>query len=227
MKEFLSTRAVDYESIDVAADPGALARLAEHGLRSVPAVELNDTVVVGIDLAQVSELIGIDFEASVMLPALVLRRRLIRGLAVARSLWEALPPDTLDDHLPGRPRSLISLAHHIVAIGDSFVAVAQGADFDRALAAAEPALLESVEALGRWQAAVAGKVEAVHLEPGRTVPTYFGDQTEHWLLERCTWHVMQHARQLQMVIDQRGLHSNDSITEVDLDGLPLPENAWD
>ncbi len=227
MKEFLSARAVDYESIDVAADPAALARLADHGLKSVPAVELNDAVVVGIDLAQVSELIGIDFEASAMLPALVLRRRLVRGLTVARSLWEALPHDALDDQLPGRPRSLISLAHHIVAIGDSFVALARGADFDRPLAAAEPELLDSVGALGRWQAVVIEKLKTVHLEPGRSVATYFGDQSEHWLLERCTWHVMQHARQLQMVIDQRGLRADEVITPADLDGLPLPENAWD
>lgn len=193
----------------------------------MPAVEFDDAVVVGIDLAQVSELIGIEFEANAMLPALVLRRRLIRSLSVARAFWEALPRDALDDHLPGRPRSLISLAHHIVAIGDSFVALARGADFDRPLAAAEPALLESIDALGAWQTKVIDQLDAVHLEPGRIVPTYFGDQSEHWLLERCTWHVMQHARQLQMVIDQRSLAANDAIRDTDLDGLPLPENAWD
>ena len=227
MKEFLSARAVEFESLNVAADPSALASLAELGLRSVPAVAVGDRVVVGIDLAQVSDLIGIDYQDDTMLPALVLRRRLVRGLRVARALWEALPAAHLNDHLPGRPRTLYSLAHHIVAIGASLVEVSRGADFDRPLAAAEPAPLASRDQLGQWQTAVIDDLDAIPIEPSRAVSTYFGDQTMHWLLERCTWHVMQHARQLQMVIDDRRLDAADRIHAADLEGLPLPASAWD
>jgi hypothetical protein len=59
------------------------------------------------------------------------------------------------------------------------------------------------------------------------MPTYWGDQPLHLVLERTTWHSAQHARQLMVVIESLGLAIDGPLTAADLAGLPLPASAWD
>jgi hypothetical protein len=49
----------------------------------------------------------------------------------------------------------------------------------------------------------------------------------HEVLERTTWHSAQHTRQLIVVLDSLGREADGRLTGADLQGLPLPEKAWD
>ena len=49
----------------------------------------------------------------------------------------------------------------------------------------------------------------------------------HEVLERTTWHSEQHTRQLIVVLDSLNRVVDGRLSEADLRGLPLPENAWD
>ena len=57
--------------------------------------------------------------------------------------------------------------------------------------------------------------------------TYWGEQSMHEVLERTTWHSAQHTRQLIVVLDSLGREADGRLTGADLQGLPLPEKAWD
>jgi len=60
-----------------------------------------------------------------------------------------------------------------------------------------------------------------------TVDTYYGVQPLHAVLERTTWHVARHARQLESLLELRGVTPAPRLAPVLLDGLPLPADVWD
>jgi len=47
------------------------------------------------------------------------------------------------------------------------------------------------------------------------------------VLERTTWHVAQHARQLERLLELRGITPDPRLAPSLLTGLPLPEDVWD
>ena len=57
--------------------------------------------------------------------------------------------------------------------------------------------------------------------------TYYGLQPLHHLLERCTWHSAQHARQIIAVLERFGIEADGPLTAEDYAGLPLPEGLWE
>ena len=59
-----------------------------------------------------------------------------------------------------------------------------------------------------------------------TVKTYYGARPLHELLERCTWHSAQHARQIIAVLERLGVEPDGPLTAADYAGLPLPEGLW-
>ena len=63
--------------------------------------------------------------------------------------------------------------------------------------------------------------------PTRTLPTYYGPQSLHELLERTTWHCGQHVRQWMMLLDKEGVAHPRPLAEPDFARLPMPQNVWD
>jgi hypothetical protein len=57
----------------------------------------------------------------------------------------------------------------------------------------------------------------------RVIETEWGYRTLHEILERCTWHVAQHTRQMAMFLERIGVTPDRPLTEETLAGLPLPE----
>jgi hypothetical protein len=57
--------------------------------------------------------------------------------------------------------------------------------------------------------------------------TYYGCQPLHAVLERTTWHVAQHARQLERLLELRGVQPLPRLEPALLTGLPLPADVWD
>jgi hypothetical protein len=47
------------------------------------------------------------------------------------------------------------------------------------------------------------------------------------LLERCTWHSAQHARQIIAVLEGFGIRPDEPLTEKDYAGLPMPKGLWE
>jgi hypothetical protein len=47
------------------------------------------------------------------------------------------------------------------------------------------------------------------------------------VLERTTWHVAQHCRQLDFLVRYVGAVAPDALRTEDLVGLPVPAGVWD
>lgn len=59
-KEFLSSQGIEFESIDVAADPKAMEEMVEKtGSMGTPVIIIGDEIVRGWDRGKVSRLLGL------------------------------------------------------------------------------------------------------------------------------------------------------------------------
>ena len=57
--------------------------------------------------------------------------------------------------------------------------------------------------------------------------TYYGERPLHELLERCTWHSAQHARQIIAVLERLGIKPDGPLADSDYAGLPMPKGLWE
>jgi glutaredoxin len=229
-KELLRAHGIAFESVDVREDPTALARLAKLGARSVPVVTRGDEFVLGQDLDEVARFVGVGTDRH-KLPVPVLVARLMAFLDLAASYSERLPDGSLRTKLPGRERTYLDLAYHVPQIAVGFMDAALGGrltyehferrppdHIDSGLAAA--VLTRSIgRAFAVWWSANQARLPV-------TVDTYYGVQSLHGVLERTTWHVAQHVRQLERVLELLGVVVN-AIPASLLDDLPLPADTWD
>ena len=230
-KEFLRTHGVEFESVNVHEDSAAMARLAALGARSVPVVVRGSEFVYGQDLATVARFVGIDLELSRLeIPVLV--ARLLALLDTSAALVEQLPGDALPQKLPGRERTHLDLAYHVSQIVVGFLDAALGGrltyeHFERrppehmATAADAARLIRSVaQAFAVWWGANQSRLP-------EALDTYYGRQRLHGVLDRTTWHVAQHARQLERLLELRGVQPKPRLSAALLADLPLPEDVWD
>ncbi len=63
--------------------------------------------------------------------------------------------------------------------------------------------------------------------PAKSLPTYYGPQTLHELMERTTWHCGQHVRQYMMLLEREGVSHRQPLVAADFARLPIPQNVWD
>ena len=184
--------------------------------------------VPGVDLGQVAGLLNVDYEATPALSPDALIGRLQRALSTSTRLTAQFPTANLGDRLPNRDRTNLALANHIVEIAAGYVKVAAGAEFDHEVSGAIPESEVDREALAarseEVHAALAGESP---LRPHDEVATFFGSSTLHAVLERCTWHAVQHVRQQAMVLERLGLAPDQPLGAEDFEGLPLPAGVWD
>lgn len=226
-------RGVAFESCDVANDVGAAARLRALGLRSVPVVAVANAggdvagFAFGVDLESVAKLVGIRFQARPALPVAELKHRLAAALEHAMRIASEFPPDRLQDKLPRRDRTCLALANHLVEIAAVFLRVCGGAPFEVAASAAVPHTELGVADLAERSKAVARRLEEAQVRGSDRALTFFGPQTLHLVLERCAWHAMQHARQLEMMLTRTGTAPVRPIPPHLLADLPLPQAVWD
>lgn len=230
-KEFLRTQGIEFESVNVREDPQAMARLAALGARSVPVIARGDAFVYGQDLAVVARFLGIEPDLQ-RLDVPVLVSRLLALLDSAALLVAQLPEQSWRERLPGRERTHLDLAYHVSQVVVGFLDAALGGrltfeHFERkppdhvATAADVARLIRSVsQALAVWWGANQARLPA-------ELDTYYGRQPLHAVLERTTWHVAQHARQLQRLLELRGVEPRPPVAPALLAGLPLPADVWD
>lgn len=230
-KEFLSRNDIQFRSINVRAEPDAMAELAAWGVRSVPVVARGDAFVFAQDLDELAEFVGIALERE-HLPADALVKRIDALLAAAGRHVMQMPADELAKPMPGRDRTLLDLAFHIGMVPWAFLQAARGeqlvfeffdrrAPADRQSASGVRDFLEDVRAdTATWWQDSGGA-------PPETVSTYYGEQPGLNVLERTAWHAAQHCRQLQAVLEQHGITPDGPLGEAELAGLPLPDEVYD
>ena len=234
LKEFLSVRGIEFESINVLEDPAGRAELQRLGARSIPVLSRGDEFVFAQNIAQVVKFLKLDEKTGPVLSPTQLAERLLRFIDAALRMIPQMPADHLDTEVPNRPRSYRALAHHMFRIPEAFLEIAAGAEFTSGLPTAvpNPADMASSGALVDYGKGVRERVarwwaEAPDKGCRQTVQTYYGPQILHEVLERSTWHIGQHTRQWVMLLDRAGVAADRPLGESDFADLPMPKKVWD
>jgi glutaredoxin/uncharacterized damage-inducible protein DinB len=234
VKEFLKQQGVEFESIDVAARPEAMKDLLAFGVKTVPVVARGGEYVFAQALEDVSKFIGRKFE-STRLPPDKLVEKWLNVLRAAQRHALQIPAARLGERaVHNRDRSIRDLAYHVYQIPDAFLqAVEDGVqDLTAVYNAPPPAAVKKVEDIAAYGSRVEKKLEAwwstlPDKSCRRTVKTYYGERPLHELLERCTWHSAQHARQIIAVLERLRIEPKAPLTAADYAGLPMPKGLWE
>jgi glutaredoxin len=231
VRELLRARGIPFVSVNVRADPAAAAALQRLGARSVPVVARGQAWVHGQDLDAVAAFAGTARTHTALEPA-VLVARLLALLDSSAHLAVQLPPAVLAMPLAGRERTPLGLAYHVSQVVVGFLDAALGGrlsyeHFTRTppphVVTGEDAArqLRSVsQALAVWWGANRARLP-------ETLDTYYGLLPLDAVLERSTWHVAQHARQLEQRLLEAGVTPRPGLAPALLEGLPLPVDVWD
>jgi glutaredoxin/uncharacterized damage-inducible protein DinB len=234
VKEFLTNLGVEYESINVSARPEAMEELRALGVRTVPVVARGREYVFAQELADVSAFIGrkVDFQR---LPPAALYDKWQKVLAAAQRHVMQIPAARLAERAtPGRDRSIRDLAYHVYQVPDAFLqAVEDGVqDLTSVYNAPPPAAVTRVEHIRDHGRSVSERLARWWRRDGSgaaraKLQTYYGEQPLHHVMERCTWHSAQHARQIMAVLERCGITPDGPLTAADYAGLPMPTGLWE
>jgi hypothetical protein len=157
--------------------------------------------------------------------------RLIALLDSAAHLVAQIPADALHARIPGRERTYLDLAWHLPQVVVGFLDAALDGHLAHEHVERRPpdswrtaddaaGFVRSVsQALAVWWAANQSRLP-VSLETDR------GRQEFYAALERTTGDVAQHARQLERVLELRGIRPVPPLPQTLLAGLHLPHDMW-
>lgn len=234
VKEFLTSLGVEYESIDVAARPEAMQDLLALGVKTVPVVARGGEFVFAQALEDVSRFVGREFQTKRLAPEELVRKWL-HILRAAQRHARQLPQESLHERaVHNRDRSIRDLAYHVYQIPDAFLqAVENGVpDLTAVYNAPPPADVKTVADIAGYGSRVEKRIESwwrklENKSCRQRVKTYYGERTLHELLERCTWHSAQHARQIVAVLERLGIEPQGRLTAADYAGLPMPKGLWE
>jgi hypothetical protein len=149
----------------------------------------------------------------------------------AAHLVAQIPAEALHTRIPGLERTQLELSYHLPQAVVEFLNAALGGhltreDFERRppdswrTADEAAGFVRSVsQALAVWWAANQSRL------PG-SLETDCGHQEFHAALERTTGHVAQHARQLERLLELRGIRPVPPLAPSLLAGLSLPDDMW-
>jgi glutaredoxin/uncharacterized damage-inducible protein DinB len=234
VKEYLAQQGVAFESIDVSARPEAMRDLLAFGVKTVPVVVRGGEFVFAQALEDVSRFIGRRFEQARLSPE-ALMQKWLHVLRAAQRHARQLPASRLGERaVQSRDRSIRDLAYHIYQIPDAFLhAVENGAgDLTSIYNAPPPADVVSTENIRAYAKRIENRLESwwnglPDKSCRQSVNTYYGERPLHELLERCTWHSAQHARQIIAVLERLGIKPDAPLTDADYAGLPMPKGLWE
>ena len=234
VKEYLTQQGVAFESIDVAARPEAMQELLALGVKTVPVVARGGEFVFAQALEDVSRFVGRKFDTQ-RLPPQELVDKWLAVLRAAQRHVQQLPASRLDERaVHSRDRSIRDLAYHVYQVPDAFLQAVEDGDEDLTSTynAPPPASVKSVQDIAAYGSRITEKIERWWSQlPDKscrqTVKTYYGERPLHELLERCTWHSAQHARQIIAVLERLGVEPKGRLTAADYAGLPMPQGLWE
>ena len=226
----LSSWGVEFEGINVEAEPAAAQEVKKLGVRLVPVVIDGVRVFHGWNPEGLAEFVGVEYLESPSLPAGELIRRLDRVLTATEQVLGPLTAEQLSFQVPNRDRTLRDLGYHIFRLSLACRDAFEQQRFPEAwLEETAPDEMYDAASLVEYGRAVREAL-AVWFQQGGvpegSVSTYYGKQTAHQLIERTAWHAAQHLRQLYALLIEKGMGPNDPLTEEDFAGLPLPTEIW-
>jgi hypothetical protein len=205
-------------------------------VRNVPVIAKGESFVFGQNLEDVAEFVGLQGTGHTPLPPDQLVAKWLDVLRAAQRLVRQIPDDKMMERvIPNRDRAIRLLTHHVFRIGEAFLETAIGGA-DYAIQAANVPPPEGTHMKGsevaQYGQTVIDRIDAwwksVEDKSGQQkLPTFYGPQPLHQLLERSTWHSAQHARQLAAVLERYGVQPDRPLTPEQLAGLPLPERLWE
>lgn len=217
--------------MNILEDAAGLAELRALGVQSVPLLVRGDRFTFAQSTRQIVEFLGLAEATAPELPPDELVRRLDRFMAAALQLLPLMPQDRLGTHVPGRPRSYRSLAFHLFRVVDAFLDANKGITLVRAMFAEEPPPDAGTDALVQYGGTIRRRFDAWSssgdVAADEPLPTYYGPQSRHELLERTTWHCGQHVRQWMLLLENEGVSHPSPLAAADFNGLPMPRNVWD
>lgn len=228
----LASWGVEFDPVDVQADPAAGEELQRLGVPRVPAVAVADRVVHGWNPPEYARLLGVPYRPPATIPPAELARRLDRVLQCGERLIRSLSGAALDHKPPERNRNIRDLGYHLFRVALSFVdAMDLGALPEEWFEEPAPPDMREAVAVASYGALVRGRLQgwfagAAAEEFARVIAVYYGPQSAHDLLERTTWHAAQHLRQLYELADRLGIAPPLPLPVDEFQGLPLPDAVW-
>ncbi len=232
VKEMLTDLGVPFTSVNILDHDDAMDVLIEHGARSVPVLIRDKELLFAQSLEDVARFVGRERTAN-RLPPEVLMERWQYFLNTAMAITAQLPADKMDHHpVPGRARTVCSLAYHIFQVPEGFLSVIVGGATDsRLIDNADYAHLKTKEDVLAYDQSILARLQAWWRDGAdrtgqQSFNTYYGQQPLHQILDRATWHSAQHTRQLATVLEGFGAGSNP-IDPAMYVGLPMPDAIWE
>ena len=202
----------------------------------MPVVAKGEQFVFGRNLEALAEFVGVRGTGHTPLPPDVLIRKWINVLRAAQRYVRQIPVERMNERaVENRDRSIRVLSHHVFRIAEAFLECAtNGVEYSIGLDDVLPPAGAGTtgDEIAHYGDGVIDRLE----DWGKTLPdeswrqnmrTFYGPQTLHELLERSTWHVAQHARQLMFVLERYGISPEGPLAREDLAGLPLPEGLFE
>jgi len=200
-------------------------------VRSVPVLSRGDKYTFGQSTKQIVDFLGLNENAGPQLSTEELSRRVDKFMGAALELIPLMPADRLATHVPGRPRSYRTLAFHLFRVVDAFLGANEGTRLVQDMFREEPAVDASTAELVAYGQAVRQRFRdwwaGGDTAASKSLPTYYGPQTLHELMERTTWHCGQHVRQYMMLLEKEGVAHHRPLVTADFAKLPMPQNVWD
>jgi hypothetical protein len=217
--------------VNVLEDPNGMAELQKLGVRSVPVLSRGDKFTFGQSTKQIVDFLGLHEKSGPELSTDELAARVDKFMGAALELIPLMPYDRLDTHVPGRPRSYRTLAFHLFRVVVAFLDANDGTTLVQAMFREEPAPDADTATLVAYGEKVRGRFRdwwsKGDTSPTKSLPTYYGAQTLHELMERTTWHSGQHVRQYMMLLEKEGVAHHRPLDAADFAKLPMPQNVWD
>lgn len=201
-------------------------------MRSVPVLARGGRFIFAQNTREIVEFLGLSENAGPVLSPERLRDRLDKFMTASIELLPLMPADRLATHVPGRPRSYRELGHHMFKVVDAFLDADDGVTLAREAFAYSPPEDATTAQLAAHADAVRRRFRdwwetRADRSGAKTLPTYYGPQSLHDLLERTTWHHGQHARQWMMLLEREGVAHHRPLVDADFADLPMPKNVWD
>lgn len=233
MKEYLSIRGIEYQSINVFENDGQ-AQLVALGARSVPVVARGGQYVYAQVMKEVVDFLQLEDDTAPVLSPAQLVELYLSVLETANRLTRQMPDECLARQLPNRPRSWRVLLHHVFQIPVAFLdmeATGETLSYEN-MVAPPPDDMITAEDIARFGCVVQARFtswweSAQNEQFSAAVPTYFGPVSRHEMLERTVWHSTQHVRQVASLLEQAGVSPVRPLTDADIAGLPLTDVIWD
>jgi hypothetical protein len=217
--------------VNVLEDPAGLAELQALGARSVPVLSRGSRFIFGQSTREIVDFLGLQENSGPELSPPELQARLDKFMTAAIGLLPLMPYDKLRIHVPGRPRSYRALAFHLFRVVVAFLDAERGTTLEQAAFREEPAPDADMASIAAYGASVRERFRTWWAEgdvgADRMLPTYYGPQSLHEVLERTTWHCGQHVRQWMMLLEREGISHDRPLVEADFARLPMPRNVWD